>query len=476
MGTRFTTGLLFAVLIVGQPAGAGLAQPLDARLDAYVGAYRVPPHGTMSLSRFEHGGRVIHLFTDFSDGWRGVVEPGRGDTLRIVPHEGPAPEARPRIVLGEDTTGRRTVSLHLEDRPTRVGRKLALRVEPVTFSSGALELAGEIVLSGETGGRPGVVFVHGSGPATRNDYREWSWYFAANDVATLIYDKRGAGDSEGDWREAKFPDLARDAIAAVRRLRAHPGVDPGRVGLSGGSQGAWVAPIAARMDEEIRFLVPTGGGPITPAEQEIYRRARVVQDAGHPAETVDVSREVVTLYFDYLGSGGEDEELAARVSEAWRRYGAEEWFPLLDLPASDPTVEEWPEGRRRFAEELFFDPAPSVRAISLPTLAILAGEDQGFPTRRTAAAWRNLVDPEWLELWIIPGVDHGFWVTGDPARGRHQSPRIFEGLLAWIHRTVGGPPPLPRLRISRPLEGAFAECSPAAPAVAPRSPGPPSRR
>lgn len=433
--------LLAGILVVGIPARDARVQTLEARLDRYVGAYRVSPHGTMALSRFEHDGNVVHLFTDFTDGWRGVVEPGGGDTLRIVSHGGPDPEARPRIVLGAGSTGRPTVSLHLDDRPTRIGGRIPLRIEPVAFVNDGIRLAGEIVVPPGPGPHPGIVFVHGSGPATRNDYREWSRFFAANGFAAFVYDKRGAGASEGDYREASFHDLAADAAAALRRLREHPDVDSLAVGLSGGSQGAWVAPIAAGIDDEIAFLIPTGGGPITPAEQEIYRRARVVEDAGYDAEAVETARALVTLYFDYLGSGGGDAALAARVAEAWARHGAEPWFDLLDLPARDPTVGEWPRGRRRFAEELFFDPAPSAAAITVPTLAILGGDDQGFPTPRTAAAWRELVGPTLLEVWVIPGVDHGFWVADDPARGRHQSPRLFEGMLAWAHRTLAAVPP-----------------------------------
>lgn len=430
--------MLLGLAVMGSSADAQTSQHVSAdQLEPYVGAYRVLPFGTMAISRFDHRDDPLFLFTDFSDGWRGTLRAERGDTARLVLRRGDATEAGPRLVLTHDASDREVLELHLEDAPLRRGSRLDLRVHPVEFHSDTVRLAGEIVIPAAPGPHPGIVFVHGSGPATRNDYREWSRYFAANGIATLVYDKRGAGLSTGNYRRANFEDLAVDAAAAVARLRAHPDVDAGRVGLSGGSQGAWVAPIAERMIEDLAFLIPTGGGPITPAEQEIYRRARIVQDSGYDGTIVEVAREVVTVYFDYLGSGGDDASLSGQVSTIWQRYGEEPWFVLLDLPSSDPTLGEWPEGRKRFAAELHYDPMPPMRRVRTPTLAILGAEDQGFPTSRVAEAYRAAMDPSLLTVWIIPDVDHGFWVTDDARRGRHQSPEMFAGMLTWIWSQVG---------------------------------------
>lgn len=433
-----TASILLGLAVTGAPANAQTSQHVSAdQLEPYVGVYRAPPFGTMAISRFDHRDDPLFLFTDFSDGWRGTLRAERGDTMRIVLRRGDAREVGPRLALTRNDSGREVLELHLEDAPVRRGSRIDLRIEPVEFHNDTVRLAGEIVLPAAAGPHPGIVFVHGSGPATRNDYREWSRYFAANGIATLVYDKRGAGSSTGDYRRASFEDLAADAAAAVHRLRAHPDVDDRRVGLSGGSQGAWVAPIAERMIKGLAFLVPTGGGPITPAEQEIYRRARIVQDSGYDGVVVETAREVVTAYFDYLGSGGDDPSLSGEVSTIWQRYGEDPWFALLDLPSNDPTLGKWPEGRRRFAAELHYDPMPSVRRVRTPTLAILGAEDQGFPTPRVAEAYRAAMDPSLLTVWIIPGVDHGFWVTNDARRGRHQSPEMFAGLLTWIWSQVG---------------------------------------
>lgn len=87
--------------------------------------------------------------------------------------------------------------------------------------------------------------MHGSGPQTRESYLRWfADTFARAGFVTLIYDKRGTGDSEGErWPQTSgtFVDLADDAAAGVRVLRGQAGVDANRIGLWGLSQGAWRA-------------------------------------------------------------------------------------------------------------------------------------------------------------------------------------------------------------------------------------------
>lgn len=428
---------VMALQALGSPLGAQHGGgPGDPRLADYVGAYRLGSEGTAAISHFVHGENHIYLFTDFEEGWRGVLTPAAGDTFRIVPHEGPPAESSLKIVLEHGDAGPVSLTLLSEDRPPRLARQLDLTIDSVRFEGEEALLAGEIILPVGDASVPGMVFVHGSGPATRSDYREWSYFFAAEGVAVLIYDKRGAGGSGGDFRRADFHDLAADAVAAVRRLQRHPRVERSRVGLSGGSQGAWVAPIAAGHLPDLAFLVLTGGGPITPAEQEIYRRARIVQDSGYARADVEDARALVARYFEYLGTAGRDDRLSRAVSADWQRYAGEPWFPLLSLPRTDPTVGEWPEGRRRFAAELHFDPGPFMCALRVPTLAVLGAEDQGFPVRRTAAAYAETVPEHLLTTRIILNADHGFWVTDDRGVGRHQSPQVFSHMLEWIRSVV----------------------------------------
>ncbi|TMA24707.1 MAG: alpha/beta hydrolase, partial [Deltaproteobacteria bacterium] len=92
---------------------------------------------------------------------------------------------------------------------------------------------------------PGVVLLQGSSANGRNDYVFIADHFARAGFAALAFDKRGFGESTGNYGTATYDDLAQDAAAAVERLRREPGVDSLRVGLWGLSQGGLLAPLVA---------------------------------------------------------------------------------------------------------------------------------------------------------------------------------------------------------------------------------------
>ncbi len=123
----------------------------------------------------------------------------------------------------------------------------------VTFaSSGGAVLAGTLTVpKGRSGRMPAFVFVHGSGPGTRNaaipqnpTFLLLSNALSNAGVVVLRYDKRGIGASTGtateDWRP-----LGDDVRAAVALLRAQPSVDPHRIYLLGHSEGGLVVPLVA---------------------------------------------------------------------------------------------------------------------------------------------------------------------------------------------------------------------------------------
>lgn len=106
----------------------------------------------------------------------------------------------------------------------------------------------------ETSHYPIVVMIHGSGPVDRNGdvkgmqmnaYRLLAEFFASIGVASLRYDKRGAGESGGDFYETGMWDLVNDGVAAVEAARKVPGIDQNRIFLVGHSEGCTLLPAIA---------------------------------------------------------------------------------------------------------------------------------------------------------------------------------------------------------------------------------------
>ena len=107
----------------------------------------------------------------------------------------------------------------------------------IRFTNKDVTLAGTIFVPTSDGPLPGLVLVHGSGDGERSDLEEVATRLAAGGIAVLAYDKRGSGQSNGNWVTSSLTDLAADAAAAFQYLTGRTEVDPQRSGFWGISRG-----------------------------------------------------------------------------------------------------------------------------------------------------------------------------------------------------------------------------------------------
>jgi len=115
----------------------------------------------------------------------------------------------------------------------------------VQFENGEIRLAGTLVLPDGPGPHPAMVIVHGSGAADRHNWEEHTKHFPSLGVALLRFDKRGVGESAGNWLTASMQTLADDVLAGVKYLQQRSDINPKQVGVWGGSQGWTVGSLAA---------------------------------------------------------------------------------------------------------------------------------------------------------------------------------------------------------------------------------------
>jgi dienelactone hydrolase len=156
--------------------------------------------------------------------------------------------------------------------------------EEVVFASHGARLSGSLVVPEHPPIRAAVVFVHGSGKQTRN--MDWARRFADAGIAALVYDKRGAGKSGGQYEGQQSVSgqnislLADDALAALEALARQPSVKDVPVGLTGISQAGWIAPLAAQRSRGLaKFLLMWSGPVCKVSEEDIYSIYTRDQDA-----------------------------------------------------------------------------------------------------------------------------------------------------------------------------------------------------
>ncbi|HET7375914.1 MAG TPA: alpha/beta fold hydrolase, partial [Anaerolineae bacterium] len=113
--------------------------------------------------------------------------------------------------------------------------------EDVNFANGEIRLTGTLYRPTGTGPFPVMVVLHAATGGTRHYpfYQHLKTVLPANGCAVLIFDRRGSGESTGNFATASFDDLATDGLAAFGYLLTRDDVDHKRIGLYGISQGAW---------------------------------------------------------------------------------------------------------------------------------------------------------------------------------------------------------------------------------------------
>jgi uncharacterized protein len=299
----------------------------------------------------------------------------------------------------------------------------------VTFRNGSLELSGTLMLP-DSGPSPAVVFLHGSGPATRAGARPYAEEFAKLGIASLFFDKRGSGVSGGSWITASLDDLAGDALAAVEHLKTYDGIDPTRIGLWGVSQAGWVAPLAAAQSDDVAFMILVSGGGATPRESELFSYQHEFEKAGLSAEESALGTAILDEYFDFLATGEGRAALEARLDSIRSgRLG-----PLAEnldqIMVSDENLPNW-------SWVGAYDPASDLGNLNVPILLMFGDRDTDHPTELAVTRWHEAIEKarnENATLMIFPGAGHGIRMreghTG-PAREPFAD-GYLEAQLGWL--------------------------------------------
>lgn len=256
--------------------------------------------------------------------------------------------------------------------PVCVLRMNDLPLRDVTFCNGEVTLAGSLAIPDRREPSRAVVMVGGSGPSDRDNdtlFPPIRQHLVEAGIAVLSYDKRGVGQSSGEWRDAGMDDLAADAIVALGFLRAQPEVQADAVGLFGHSEGGWVVLRAAAAHDDVAFVITNSCPGMSPAAQDRYALANALRQAdGATAHDIDAA---LALYDRLIAAGRRD----AAFAEATRLVNAGTNPSILADYWADVDERHWEFLKRKQDH----DPVPDVLRLRCPHLAIFGGADQLVP-------------------------------------------------------------------------------------------------
>lgn len=128
---------------------------------------------------------------------------------------------------------------------------VTIPTERMDFESCGTRCAAWLTLPGGAGPHPAVVLVHGLGATHDMMLAQYEQHFAAAGIATLAFDYRYTGASDGEPRQhISTRAQCQDVAAALANLARQAAVDAARIGLWGTSLGGMnVIRVAAERDD-----------------------------------------------------------------------------------------------------------------------------------------------------------------------------------------------------------------------------------
>jgi pimeloyl-ACP methyl ester carboxylesterase len=255
-----------------------------------------------------------------------------------------------------------------------------------------------------------------------NVFGELAGHLAERGFDSLRYDKRGVGQSEGDFWTAGLADNAADVMAAVEFLRTHGAGERSRIFLLGHSEGAYLAVRVAAKTPDLGGVVLLAGGA-RPGEEELrWQGAQVARSlTGLNAFLIRLLRiDVVKAQAKQIGrikASSQDSfrvQLVAKVNAKWMR------------------------------EFLAYDPTEDLTKITCPILAITGAKDiQVDPDNLERMA--GLVKAP-FERHVVPDVTHLLRSDDGPPRlstykeqvTRRLDPRVVRLILDWLEAQSAG--------------------------------------
>jgi alpha-beta hydrolase superfamily lysophospholipase len=329
----------------------------------------------------------------------------------------------------------------------------------VSFRSadGAITLAGTLTIPSTGRDAPAVILVSGTGPMDRDVtfvghtlFRVTARGLARAGIASLRFDKRGVGESEGDFSSARPEDFVADVMGATDFLVDGEGFTREHTGLLGHSEGGFVALTAASKMQRVPFCVILAS-PLLSGTDNFIRslallaRGSLNRDTEYDQFVSDLAALLETARSEEaLEQDPRALEIAARLAPrvfnertavilgSTSMSGAE-FLKLLSSPCLE-TCLSW-------------DPSRVVPLLTCPVLVVYASKDVQAPARENLVAahalLRRLRKTNW-EILEMADMNHAFQrcTTGMPDEYESidhvMAGEVLNEVSAWINSKIPG--------------------------------------
>jgi pimeloyl-ACP methyl ester carboxylesterase len=403
--------------------------------DPVVGIYKSNAHDFISIAKFDLGdGQNRVLFTDFKSGIIRILSPSSEDSFTAGTGLLLNPPVEMQISFVRNVRNEVTSLVwHQDGAARRVADKVNLRREEISFRNGEVTLSGTLITPNARRSHPAVVLLHGSGALNRYSFGPFPDFFLSRGYAVLVYDKRGTGSSNGNFEKSTFNDLAADGRAAVNFLKGRKGINSRQIGLSGNSQGGFLAALVASGNHDIAFLINLYGMYVPAWQQELYGAEATMRAGAFSKTEIAEALALMKLEFDVGRTGQDWERLAATMQQVKDK----KWFDYVPHFFSDLNELGY------YWRTLYsYDPALTLQKVSCPVLALFGALDNSTPVPQTIANMQRalkIAGNTNFRYRVFPKGNHGLLESetgynSEIPKLKRFVPGLFETMTIWLRK------------------------------------------
>jgi pimeloyl-ACP methyl ester carboxylesterase len=262
----------------------------------------------------------------------------------------------------------------------------------------------------------------------------WAHNFVSHDIAAVVLDSRGAGESTGPVNSSSFSDLANDVLAVVQQLKTRDDLNNKKIGLFGFSNSCFFVSLAASRSSDVAFLIMQSFVGVPGWKQETFRAETQLRVDGLPAADVEKGAEFMRLKYEVARTGEGWDELQSII----RTASGERWLGYTSPPNNLERL------RQTYDAVMTYNPIIALERLQIPILALWGGKDTFLPVPETVAAFKQAMEKSRNNNYLIkiyPNGSHSLLETstGSPSTGGKEtnfSPEVWKLETDWLRKHV----------------------------------------
>ncbi len=285
-------------------------------------------------------------------------------------------------------------------------------------------LSGTLYLPGNQSAKAVVILVPGGGnnaEILRSTPRSLSKRMANCGLAALMFDKRGVGNSGGDYESTTFLDYIDDASRMVDVLSEMPELKDAPIVASGFSQGGRLVPNIAIKNSKVKFITSVSG----PIAGVGYTRNYAFRNSILESQISDSVQEVILPIWEaqFTALDNRDEEELIRIDSLIREKSTT--LARGVLPPFSADIPKMP-----IYNSMGIDLVSELDQLNIPWLSLYGEWDRVVPVDESIKNIEREMKEggnSSYEIVVVPKADHNL----RNVETREWYP-MFANLIGWI--------------------------------------------